>query len=95
MRYRFIQAHRTEHQLTGLCRTLGVSRSGYYAWRRRPVSARTAANVHLNRRSIRPRCVMKESIVLQAERYKEPFRGAWWVRLSVCVRSLTRNLYCS
>ena len=26
MRYRFIEAHRTEHRLTWLCRTLGVSR---------------------------------------------------------------------
>ena len=47
MRYRFIQAHRTEHRLTGLCRTLGVSRSGYYAWRQRPASARATANARL------------------------------------------------
>ena len=47
MKYRFIQAHRTEHRLTGLCRTLGVSRSGYYAWRQRPASARATANARL------------------------------------------------
>ncbi|MDF0643781.1 MAG: IS3 family transposase [Nitrospira sp.] len=47
MRYRFIQAHRTEYRLTGLCRTLGVSRSGYYAWRQRPASARATANARL------------------------------------------------
>ncbi len=47
MRYRFIQAHCTEHRLTGLCRTLGVSRSGYYAWRHRPASARATANARL------------------------------------------------
>jgi putative transposase len=47
MRYLFIQAHRTEHRLTGLCRTLGVSRSGYYAWRQRPASARATANARL------------------------------------------------
>lgn len=47
MRYRFIDAQRPEHPLTRLCRVVGVSRSGYYAWRRRPVSARAAANIHL------------------------------------------------
>jgi hypothetical protein len=47
MKYRFIQAHRTEYRLTGLCRTLGVSRSGYYAWRQRSASARATANARL------------------------------------------------
>jgi putative transposase len=47
MRYRFVHAHQAEHRLTRLCQTLGVSRSGYYAWRRRPASARTRANEQL------------------------------------------------
>lgn len=47
MRYRFVHAQRTEHRLSGLCRTLGVSRSGYYAWRKRPMSARATANARL------------------------------------------------
>lgn len=47
MRYRFIHAHRAEHRLTRLCQAVGVSRSGYYAWRRRSMSARAAANARL------------------------------------------------
>lgn len=47
MRYQFIHTHRTEHRLAWLCQTLGVSRSGYYAWRHRPASARTRANARL------------------------------------------------
>ena len=50
MRYRFIQAHRTEHRLTGLCRTLGVSRSGYYAWRERAPSPRALEDAVLTER---------------------------------------------
>ena len=47
MRYRFIDAHQAAHRPTPLCHALGVSRSGYYAWRRQPSSARAQANAHL------------------------------------------------
>ena len=47
MRFQFVHAHRAEYQLTRLCQAVGVSRSGYYAWRCRPVSARSAANTRL------------------------------------------------
>lgn len=39
-----------EHTLTALCATLDVSRSGYYAWRDRPPSARTQADQALLQR---------------------------------------------
>jgi putative transposase len=49
MKYQFVAVYQAEHRLTRLCQTLGVSRSGYYAWRRRPASPRTRANTRLVR----------------------------------------------
>lgn len=39
--------HRAEHQVTTMCRLLGVSPSGYYAWEQREPSAREQANTKL------------------------------------------------
>ncbi len=52
MTFRFIQAEKANHPITMLCRVLGVSRSGYYAWSSRPVSARAMFDQDLIRRII-------------------------------------------
>lgn len=47
MRYQFIRAQQHAHSLTRFCAALGVSRSGYYAWQRRPPSAHSRADQQL------------------------------------------------
>lgn len=47
MRYACIQRHTGGYTVALMCRVLEVSRAGYYAWRRRPPSARTQTNRQL------------------------------------------------
>ena len=47
MRYQFIEGHRNDYPVTLLCRVMQVARSGYYAWRKEPLSLRKVADMVL------------------------------------------------
>lgn len=47
MKYRFIEQYQGEFRVAKICRVLKVSRSGYYAWRKKPVSKRRKENEKL------------------------------------------------
>src|SRR5207247_174007 len=48
--FAFIDTQRGQHAVTRLCALYGVTRAGYYAWRRRPVSDHAAQDRELERR---------------------------------------------
>src|SRR3954451_5523697 len=47
VRFRFIAVEKASHTVTILCRCLQVTRSGFYAWQRRPESAHPRRDRHL------------------------------------------------
>jgi putative transposase len=56
MSFRLIEAEKAQHPVSLLCSVLGVSRAGFYAWRRRPPSARVRRDRELTRRIVTIHC---------------------------------------
>jgi putative transposase len=74
MKYAFIQPHGEEYPIKRLCQVLGVSRSGCYAWLKRPSSKRDREDglllsqieqVHTNSHRIYGSCHVHASLVWQ------------------------------
>jgi len=50
--FQFVEREKAHHPVASMCRLLGVSTSGYYAWRSRPPSRRTRADAALTHRIV-------------------------------------------
>src|SRR5207248_8888477 len=48
--FEFVRANQAMHSIATMCRVLGVSPGGYYAWQKRPPSARARADAELSGR---------------------------------------------
>ena len=65
MTFAWIQTEKATYPLTKLCRWLGVTRSGFYAWRQRPASPRT-------REDRRLKVLVRASFAASRQRYGSP-----------------------
>ena len=65
MKFAWIQTEKATYPLTKLCRWLGVTRSGFYAWCQRPESPRT-------REDRRLKVLVRASFAASKQRYGSP-----------------------
>ena len=55
MIYAFVEAQKANRRISRMCRTLKVSKSGFYGWRERGPSARARADALLSEKIVRIR----------------------------------------
>ena len=53
MIYAFVEAEKTNHRVNAMCRTLKVSKCGFYGWSDRPPSARAKSDAALSEKIVR------------------------------------------
>ncbi len=65
MKFALVDAEKAEHPVARMCKLLGVSRAGFYAWRERPESAHAIEDRRL-------RVLVRESHERSKRRYDSP-----------------------
>lgn len=79
--FRFIDAERAYLLVSLPCRMLGVSRSGYYAWRERPPSRRSREDAALAERIAEIHLRSREDLCLPARTRRTACpRGPVWTK---------------
>ena len=74
VKFAWIQTEKASYPLTKLCRWLGVTPSGFYAWRQRPASTHAREDRRLVARPPRPcRRGERTRLVYAPENYREGF----------------------
>jgi transposase InsO family protein len=73
MKYAFMATHEPVFSVKRMCHALGVRRSGYYAWKRRPKSLREMANLALMVK-------IREAFAISRNTYGSQRIRAYWLR---------------
>lgn len=97
MRFAFIKENEEAFEVTAMCETFEVSRSGYYSWKKRPASETSQrtesltaeiANIHIKRKEVFSLSKAMSHSALQDDGAKEnqPLHGHGMARRA-CIQS--------